>query len=46
MEKDFYRDTWVRYLGYANELGESVRHLVDKKSSKGELCCGHGILFG
>uniref|UniRef100_UPI00358FD89F mitochondrial fission process protein 1 isoform X1 n=1 Tax=Myxine glutinosa TaxID=7769 RepID=UPI00358FD89F len=27
-EKDPYRDTWVRYLGYANEVGESFRALV------------------
>ncbi|XP_047538643.1 mitochondrial fission process protein 1 [Vanessa atalanta] len=30
-EKDFYRDTWVRYLGYANEVGESFRSLVSVK---------------
>ncbi|KAM4809750.1 mitochondrial fission process protein 1 [Rhinophrynus dorsalis] len=29
-EKDLYRDTWVRYLGYANEVGESFRALVPK----------------
>ncbi|NXO02983.1 MTFP1 protein, partial [Rhinopomastus cyanomelas] len=27
-EPDPYRDTWVRYLGYANEVGESFRSLV------------------
>ncbi|NXK41890.1 MTFP1 protein, partial [Piprites chloris] len=27
-EADVYRDTWVRYLGYANEVGESFRALV------------------
>ncbi|NXJ71380.1 MTFP1 protein, partial [Rostratula benghalensis] len=27
-ELDRYRDTWVRYLGYANEVGESFRPLV------------------
>ncbi|NXP22182.1 MTFP1 protein, partial [Scytalopus superciliaris] len=27
-EPDPYRDTWVRYLGYANEVGESFRALV------------------
>ncbi|CAN0044469.1 mitochondrial fission process protein 1 [Lampetra fluviatilis] len=26
--KDLYRDTWVRFLGYANEVGESFRALV------------------
>ncbi|XP_063171348.1 mitochondrial fission process protein 1 isoform X4 [Candoia aspera] len=25
---DPYRDTWLRYLGYANEVGESFRALV------------------
>ncbi|XP_078687661.1 mitochondrial fission process protein 1-like [Branchiostoma floridae x Branchiostoma belcheri] len=27
-EVDIYRDTLVRYLGYANEVGESFRALV------------------
>uniref|UniRef100_F6PHH2 Mitochondrial fission process protein 1 n=1 Tax=Callithrix jacchus TaxID=9483 RepID=F6PHH2_CALJA len=27
-ERDLYRDTWVRYLGYANEVGEAFRSLV------------------
>ncbi|CAM4565982.1 unnamed protein product [Lepidochelys kempii] len=27
-ETDLYRDTWVRYLGYANEIGESFRAIV------------------
>ncbi|XP_051629352.1 mitochondrial fission process protein 1 isoform X2 [Manacus candei] len=27
-EQDVYRDTWVRYMGYANEVGESFRALV------------------
>ncbi|XP_045454017.1 mitochondrial fission process protein 1 [Melitaea cinxia] len=29
--KDLFRDTWVRYLGYANEVGESFRALVPVK---------------
>ncbi|KAM5194516.1 mitochondrial fission process protein 1 [Mantella aurantiaca] len=29
-QPDLYRDTWVRYLGYANEVGESFRALVPK----------------
>lgn len=29
-ERDLYRDTWVRYLGYANEVGEAFRSLVPK----------------
>uniref|UniRef100_A0A8C6AZT1 Mitochondrial fission process protein 1 n=2 Tax=Odontoceti TaxID=9722 RepID=A0A8C6AZT1_MONMO len=27
-ERDLFRDTWVRYLGYANEVGEAFRSLV------------------
>ncbi|XP_034048484.1 mitochondrial fission process protein 1 [Thalassophryne amazonica] len=27
-EVDLYRDTWVRFLGYANEVGEAFRALV------------------
>lgn len=27
---DLYRDTYVRYLGYANEVGEAFRSLVPK----------------
>ncbi|XP_020035589.1 mitochondrial fission process protein 1 [Castor canadensis] len=27
-DRDLYRDTWVRYLGYANEVGEALRSLV------------------
>ncbi|VVC97830.1 unnamed protein product [Leptidea sinapis] len=30
-EVDFFRDTWVRYLGYANEVGESFRPLIPVK---------------
>ena len=26
---DIFRDTWIRYLGYANEVGESFRPLVN-----------------
>ncbi|XP_010876120.1 mitochondrial fission process protein 1 [Esox lucius] len=27
-EVDIYRDTWIRFLGYANEVGEAFRALV------------------
>ncbi|CAG4931721.1 mitochondrial fission process protein 1 [Colias croceus] len=27
-EVDLFRDTWVRYLGYANEVGESFRPVI------------------
>ncbi|XP_073977099.1 mitochondrial fission process protein 1 [Rhodnius prolixus] len=30
-EKDIYRDTPIRYLGYSNELGESFRSVMDVK---------------
>ncbi|XP_053616867.1 mitochondrial fission process protein 1 [Plodia interpunctella] len=30
-DQDLFRDTWVRYLGYANEVGESFRALVPAK---------------
>ncbi|XP_026333755.1 mitochondrial fission process protein 1 [Hyposmocoma kahamanoa] len=29
-QTDFFRDTWVRYLGYANEVGESFRPVVPR----------------
>lgn len=29
-EPDLFRDTWVRYLGYANEVGESFRPLYPR----------------
>ncbi|XP_062565496.1 mitochondrial fission process protein 1 [Armigeres subalbatus] len=29
-EKDLYRDTAVRYLGYANEIGEAFRPVIKK----------------
>lgn len=29
-EKDLYRDTPVRYLGYANEVGEAFRPIIRK----------------
>ena len=29
-QHDIYRDTWVRYLGYANEVGESFRYILPK----------------
>lgn len=29
-DRDLFRDTWVRYLGYANEVGEAFRSLVPK----------------
>lgn len=34
-EPDVYRDTWVRYLGYANEVGESFRPSAGKRVGRG-----------
>ena len=31
-EVDIYRDTPIRYLGYANEVGEAFRNLVHKNA--------------
>ncbi|XP_034828039.1 mitochondrial fission process protein 1 [Maniola hyperantus] len=30
-EKDLFRDTWVRFIGYSNEVGESFRPVVPVK---------------
>ncbi|KAL0818551.1 hypothetical protein ABMA28_008990 [Loxostege sticticalis] len=30
-DKDVYRDTWARYLGYSNEIGESFRVIAPVK---------------
>ncbi|XP_076256704.1 mitochondrial fission process protein 1, partial [Rhynchophorus ferrugineus] len=30
-KKDLYRDTPVRYLGYANEIGEAFRSIIGTK---------------
>ncbi|ESO97543.1 hypothetical protein LOTGIDRAFT_60346, partial [Lottia gigantea] len=30
-DSDVFRDTWVRYLGYSNEVGEAFRSLVNVK---------------
>uniref|UniRef100_A0A1A9UU57 Mitochondrial fission process protein 1 n=1 Tax=Glossina austeni TaxID=7395 RepID=A0A1A9UU57_GLOAU len=34
-EKDIFRDTWIRYTGYANEVGEAFRHLVSRRVVNG-----------
>lgn len=31
LDKDLFRETPVRYLGYSNELGEAFRPLISKK---------------
>lgn len=39
--RDFFRDTWVRYLGYANEVGESFRPIVPVKVVR----ASYGVAF-
>ena len=29
-ERDIYRDTWVRYFGYCNEVGEAFRPIFPR----------------
>jgi fission process protein 1 len=41
-EVDIFRDTPVRYLGYANELGESFRVLI----SPGLVRASYAVAFG
>ena len=38
---DIWRDTGLRYLGYANEVGESFRHVVPKLVRP-----SYGVAFG
>ncbi|KAJ8712909.1 hypothetical protein PYW08_008213 [Mythimna loreyi] len=39
---DIWRDTWVRYLGYANEVGESFRPIF----SKNVVRASYAVAFG
>ncbi|KAI5642582.1 mitochondrial 18 KDa protein (MTP18) domain-containing protein [Phthorimaea operculella] len=39
---DFFRDTKIRYLGYANEIGEALRPIIDRKYVR----YSYGIAFG
>ncbi|KAI8441823.1 hypothetical protein MSG28_005509 [Choristoneura fumiferana] len=41
-QKDMYRDTWVRYLGYANEVGEAFRPVVPARV----VAYSYAIAFG
>ncbi|XP_037938258.1 mitochondrial fission process protein 1 [Teleopsis dalmanni] len=41
-EEDIYRDTYIRYLGYANEVGESFRPLVPRSA----VLATYGISIG
>lgn len=40
-QKDFFRDTWVRYLGYTNEVGESFRPIIPVKVVR----ASYGVAF-
>ncbi|XP_049879608.1 mitochondrial fission process protein 1 [Pectinophora gossypiella] len=40
--KDFFRDTWIRYLGYANEVGEAFRPLIERRF----VNYSYGLAFG
>ncbi|KAF9796635.1 hypothetical protein SFRURICE_012728 [Spodoptera frugiperda] len=44
-EKDIWRDTWVRYLGYANEVGESFRALVSYRLVRFSYAVAFGYTF-
>ncbi|KAM3955756.1 mitochondrial fission process protein 1 [Aphomia sociella] len=39
--KDLFRDTWVRYLGYANEVGEAFRAVIPVKVVR----ASYGVAF-
>ncbi|XP_030378229.1 mitochondrial fission process protein 1 [Scaptodrosophila lebanonensis] len=41
-ELDMYRDTFVRYMGYSNELGEAFRPLI----SRSLVGASYGIAIG
>ncbi|CAK1541867.1 unnamed protein product [Leptosia nina] len=44
-EVDLFRDTWVRYLGYANEVGESFRSLVPVKVVRASYAVAFAYAF-
>lgn len=44
-EVDLYRDTYVRYLGYANEVGEAFRSLVPKSIVWFSYAISSGYVF-
>ncbi|XP_020808432.1 mitochondrial fission process protein 1 isoform X2 [Drosophila serrata] len=41
-EVDIYRDTFIRYMGYSNEIGESFRPLVPKSL----VAASYGMAIG
>ncbi|CAG9558932.1 unnamed protein product [Danaus chrysippus] len=44
-EKDIFRDTWVRYLGYANEVGESFRAVVPVQVVRASYAVAFGYVL-
>ncbi|KAH8235688.1 hypothetical protein KR032_005292 [Drosophila birchii] len=42
LEVDIYRDTFIRYMGYSNEIGESFRPLVPKSL----VAASYGMAIG
>lgn len=44
-KNDLYRDTWVRYLGYANELGESFKALIPRSAYFGSYAVAIGYVL-
>ncbi|PZC77198.1 hypothetical protein B5X24_HaOG203676 [Helicoverpa armigera] len=46
VETDIWRDTWIRYLGYANEVGESFRQLVSTKVVRSSYAIAFAYTFG
>jgi fission process protein 1 len=44
-EVDIFRDTPVRFLGYANEVGEAFRSLVSKTIVHGSYAVAFGYVF-
>ncbi|CAG9126345.1 unnamed protein product [Plutella xylostella] len=44
-ETDLFRDTKVRYLGYANEVGETIRSFVSKKVVRASYAVATGYVI-
>eukprot|EP00123_Amoebidium_parasiticum_P019575 comp27038_c0_seq1/m.47136 comp27038_c0_seq1/g.47136 ORF comp27038_c0_seq1/g.47136 comp27038_c0_seq1/m.47136 type:complete len:184 (-) comp27038_c0_seq1:125-676(-) len=43
-EFDIMRDSWVRYLGYANELGESFKAFIPRQAYYGSYVVASGYV--
>uniref|UniRef100_A0A1A9WIK6 Mitochondrial fission process protein 1 n=1 Tax=Glossina brevipalpis TaxID=37001 RepID=A0A1A9WIK6_9MUSC len=44
-DKDIFRETWLRYTGYANEVGEAFRHLVSRRIVRGSYIGAISYVF-